>query len=191
MTPVTCRSSPPEFLIQHSPYLLSITQHRPGQAGLSYYRLHAISAEGAVEVTIVKGSASARTGGMPAELQETHIPALKSSNAPPWSWESVRECRPLKGKMADRPTDTAPGEVRRRRPAVPPAEGEQSPQSESALVLHPDSQSRGFLSRLRIPLLAAGVALLLSPLTLLWPGEGPVDPTNYTERTRRVLKTTP
>ena len=92
--------------------------------------------------------------------------------------------------MADRPADTLSGEVRRRRLSIPGDDGH-AQESETAVVVHPDRQSRGFFSRLRIPLLAAGVALLLSPLTLFWPGEGPVDPTNYTERTRRVLKTTP
>ncbi|KAJ4251496.1 hypothetical protein NW762_011483 [Fusarium torreyae] len=66
-----------------------------------------------------------------------------------------------------------------------------SAENERSLTIRPSSQSRGFQSWLRYPLLAAGIGLLLSPLSLFWPGEGPVDPTDYAERTRRVLKTTP
>lgn len=33
--------------------------------------------------------------------------------------------------------------------------------------------------------------MLFTPLTYFWGGLSPVDPTNYAERTRRVLQTTP
>ncbi|KAI1103727.1 membrane dipeptidase-domain-containing protein [Jackrogersella minutella] len=60
-----------------------------------------------------------------------------------------------------------------------------------SLVVHSQSQNSGFLSRFRYHLLAAGFAFLLTPLAFLWPGQSPVDSTNYAERTRRVLKSTP
>ena len=66
-----------------------------------------------------------------------------------------------------------------------------SDQSERSLIVHPQTQSSGFFSRFRNHIFAAGFAFLLSPLTFLWLGESPVDPTNYAERTRRVLRTTP
>ena len=60
-----------------------------------------------------------------------------------------------------------------------------------ALVVRSQTQGYSFWGRFRYPLLAAGFAFLLSPLTMLWSAECPIDPTNYAERTRRVLKTTP
>ncbi|KAF2811330.1 uncharacterized protein BDZ99DRAFT_385120 [Mytilinidion resinicola] len=61
----------------------------------------------------------------------------------------------------------------------------------SSLILHSQAQPSGFLARFRYSLYAAGIALLFTPLTYLWSGQAPIDPTNYVERTRRVLKTTP
>ncbi|KAI1475906.1 membrane dipeptidase-domain-containing protein [Daldinia eschscholtzii] len=80
----------------------------------------------------------------------------------------------------------------------PPSDG-QSPSShrgnsggpEQSLIVHPQTQNSGFFSRFRYHLFAAGFAFLLSPLAFIWPGHSPIDPTNYAERTRRVLKTTP
>ncbi|KAM0335232.1 hypothetical protein ACHAQA_000275 [Verticillium albo-atrum] len=63
--------------------------------------------------------------------------------------------------------------------------------SDRTLIVHPQSRNAGFFARFRYPLLTAGFALLLSPLTFLWSGESPVDPSDYAERTRRVLKSTP
>ena len=62
---------------------------------------------------------------------------------------------------------------------------------ENALVVRSQAQNSSFWSRFRYPLLAAGFAFLLSPLTVLWSAERHVDPTNYAERTRMVLKSTP
>ncbi|KAF2488690.1 hypothetical protein BU16DRAFT_520459 [Lophium mytilinum] len=62
---------------------------------------------------------------------------------------------------------------------------------EFSLILHPHARPLGFLARFRYSLYAAGIALLFTPLTYLWTGQAPIDPSNYVERTRRVLKTTP
>lgn len=59
------------------------------------------------------------------------------------------------------------------------------------LILHPESQTSGWYRFLPSPFKMAGAAVLFSLLGFLWPGEGLVDPTDYAERTRRVLKTTP
>lgn len=73
-----------------------------------------------------------------------------------------------------------------------PSEGAAPQESDTSLVIHPQAaRSSGILARFRYPILAAGIALLLSPLTFLWPGEAPVDPSDYAERTKRVLKSTP
>ncbi|KAF2675773.1 hypothetical protein K458DRAFT_323692 [Lentithecium fluviatile CBS 122367] len=74
---------------------------------------------------------------------------------------------------------------------TPVASPDLTPARESALILHPNSQTSGFFARWRRSFIAAGLAALLSPLTFLWPGEAPINPTDYTERTRRVLKITP
>ncbi|KAK7418927.1 hypothetical protein QQX98_003630 [Neonectria punicea] len=69
-----------------------------------------------------------------------------------------------------------------------PATADPSTTLEQRLIVRNDSQrARAWF---RTPLLAAGVALLLSPLSFFWGWES-VDPTNYAERTRRVLRTTP
>ncbi|KAL0940400.1 microsomal dipeptidase [Colletotrichum truncatum] len=83
----------------------------------------------------------------------------------------------------------APEEVRRSQ-SIPSGNNHEA-SSQGSLVVRSQAHAPGFWSRFRYPLLAAGVALILSPLSFLWPGEGPVDPTNYTERTRRVLRSTP
>ncbi|KAI2465945.1 membrane dipeptidase-domain-containing protein [Annulohypoxylon bovei var. microspora] len=62
---------------------------------------------------------------------------------------------------------------------------------ERSLIVHSQNQSSGFFSRFRYHLFAAGFAFLLGPFAFLWPGQSPIDPTNYAERTRRVLKSTP
>lgn len=76
-------------------------------------------------------------------------------------------------------------------------QGSSSPQSatsntaEQSIVVRSQTQNSGFFSKFRYHLYAVGFAFLLSPLAFIWPGQAPVDPTNYAERTRRVLKTTP
>lgn len=59
------------------------------------------------------------------------------------------------------------------------------------LVVAHQARNTRFFARFRYHILATGLALLLSPLSLIWSREGPVDPTDYAERTRRVLNTTP
>ncbi|KAI1773190.1 membrane dipeptidase-domain-containing protein [Hypoxylon cercidicola] len=75
------------------------------------------------------------------------------------------------------------------------SEGQQSSQQgappEQSLIVRSQTQNSGFLSRFRYHLFAAGFAFLLGPFAFLWPGQSPIDPTNYAERTRRVLQTTP
>ncbi|KAI0179854.1 membrane dipeptidase-domain-containing protein [Hypoxylon sp. FL1284] len=80
----------------------------------------------------------------------------------------------------------------------PPGERQQSPSdqqaretAENSLVVHSQTQNSGFFSRFRYHLFAAGFAVLLGPFAFLWLGQAPIDPTNYAERTRRVLNTTP
>ncbi|KAI1459620.1 membrane dipeptidase-domain-containing protein [Annulohypoxylon moriforme] len=68
-------------------------------------------------------------------------------------------------------------------------QGPNSP--ERSLIVHNQVQNYGFFSRFRYHVFAAGFAFLLSPFAFLWPSQSPVDPTDYAERTRRVLKTTP
>ena len=63
--------------------------------------------------------------------------------------------------------------------------------NDRSLVVRPPSQSFTGRPWYQYPLLAAGLALVLSPLGYFWPGESPIDATNYAERTRRVLRTTP
>ncbi|XXH01866.1 hypothetical protein Hte_008228 [Hypoxylon texense] len=90
--------------------------------------------------------------------------------------------------------DTKPAES-----ASPRSEGQQSSSQqgvtanapEQSLVIRSQAQNSGFLSKFRYHLFAAGFAFLLGPFAFLWPGQSPVDPANYAERTRRVLKTTP
>lgn len=60
-----------------------------------------------------------------------------------------------------------------------------------ALVLQSQSSSRGRAGWFRYPFLAAGLALFLGPLAFIWSGESAVNPSDYAERTRRVLKSTP
>ncbi|KAH9885548.1 membrane dipeptidase-domain-containing protein [Xylariomycetidae sp. FL2044] len=62
---------------------------------------------------------------------------------------------------------------------------------ERSLVVHSESQDAGFLSRFRYHFLTAGIAFLLTPLAFFWPGAAPLDPTDYAERTNRVLSSTP
>ncbi|KAJ9144957.1 Dipeptidase [Pleurostoma richardsiae] len=73
-------------------------------------------------------------------------------------------------------------------PSSPPTE---SALEERSVVVRSQAQGSHFWSRFRYSLLAAGLALIFSPLSLIWPREGAVDPTDYAERTRRVLKSTP
>ncbi|OAA63470.1 Peptidase M19, renal dipeptidase [Niveomyces insectorum RCEF 264] len=89
--------------------------------------------------------------------------------------------------MADSQTSRAEARVT----AEPSDASTDATENRRALVVRSDVQGAGRWAWFRYPLLAAGLALVLSPLTLLWPGEGPVDPSNYAERTRRVLKSTP
>ncbi|KAK4541579.1 hypothetical protein LTR36_007876 [Oleoguttula mirabilis] len=63
--------------------------------------------------------------------------------------------------------------------------------NQHSIILHPQSQHTGFFKRFRSSIFFASFALLLSPLTFFHPSSAPVDPTDYAERTRRVLKTTP
>ncbi|CVL13413.1 hypothetical protein LB506_008605 [Fusarium annulatum] len=62
---------------------------------------------------------------------------------------------------------------------------------DGALVLHASSSATAWWSRFRYPVITAGIVLFLSPFTFLWPGQESIDPTNYAERTKRILKTTP
>ncbi|KAI1653384.1 membrane dipeptidase-domain-containing protein [Daldinia decipiens] len=62
---------------------------------------------------------------------------------------------------------------------------------ERSLIVHSQANNSGLFSRFRYHLFAAGFAFLLGPLAFIWPGQSAIDPTNYVERTRRVLKTTP
>ncbi|KAI1385684.1 membrane dipeptidase-domain-containing protein [Hypoxylon trugodes] len=81
---------------------------------------------------------------------------------------------------------------------ISPASDEHAPSQtvnsgtpDRSLVVHSQTQNSGFFSRFRYHIFAAGFAFLLSPLAFIWPGQSPIDPTNYAERTRRVLKSTP
>ncbi|KAF4463324.1 membrane dipeptidase [Fusarium albosuccineum] len=62
---------------------------------------------------------------------------------------------------------------------------------QGALILHSSSSATAWWTRFRNPIIAAGFALLLSPFAFLWPGQESIDPANYAERTKRILKTTP
>ncbi|WZH48001.1 membrane dipeptidase-domain-containing protein [Fusarium acuminatum] len=62
---------------------------------------------------------------------------------------------------------------------------------DGALVLHANSSGTAWWSRFRYPIVTAGILLLLSPFTFLWSGHESIDPKNYAERTKRILKTTP
>ncbi|KAF2016065.1 hypothetical protein BU24DRAFT_409220 [Aaosphaeria arxii CBS 175.79] len=68
-----------------------------------------------------------------------------------------------------------------------------SPESSNgrAIVLHPNSRNHGIWSFSRGTIITAAFALLLGPLTFFWPQQQPCDPTDYAERTRRILKQTP
>ncbi|KAF6789406.1 microsomal dipeptidase [Colletotrichum sojae] len=72
-------------------------------------------------------------------------------------------------------------------------DSETSQQSQNTLVVRPQASSptHSLWTRFRYPFLAAGLALFLGPLSFLWPGESPIDPSNYSERAKRVLKSTP
>ncbi|KAI1077229.1 membrane dipeptidase-domain-containing protein [Whalleya microplaca] len=92
--------------------------------------------------------------------------------------------------MADRePVSQNP--LRRSEEVCPSGQSATSNAPEQSLVVHSQTQNSGFFFRFRYHLFAAGFAFLLSPLAFLWPGQSPIDPTNYAERTRRILKTTP
>lgn len=67
---------------------------------------------------------------------------------------------------------------------------EQEDDRSSSLIVHPSPNPRWF-PQLRLPLISTGIFVLLGTLGLSWLAEGPVDPTDYAERTRRVLKSTP
>ncbi|KAI8959186.1 membrane dipeptidase-domain-containing protein [Daldinia sp. FL1419] len=62
---------------------------------------------------------------------------------------------------------------------------------ERSLVVHSQTENSGFFKRFRYHLFVAGFAFLLGPLALIWPRQLSIDVTNYAERTRRILKTTP
>ncbi|KAF2732611.1 hypothetical protein EJ04DRAFT_513769 [Polyplosphaeria fusca] len=70
-----------------------------------------------------------------------------------------------------------------------PAGNENGHGPNTSIVLHPARRANS--GWLRNSFLATGVAILLSPLTLFWPSAAPIDPTDYAERTRRVLRSTP
>ncbi|KAL7619622.1 hypothetical protein AAE478_010163 [Parahypoxylon ruwenzoriense] len=91
--------------------------------------------------------------------------------------------------MADtKPAASRPGDEQQS-PSSDPATNSSAP--EQSLVVRSQTQNAGFFSRFRYHLFAAGFAFLLSPFAFLWPGQSPIDPKNYAERTERVLKTTP
>jgi membrane dipeptidase len=85
--------------------------------------------------------------------------------------------------------------------ASPPRKTSQSPNDahaststnnrDGALVLHANSYGTAWWSRFRYPIITAGIVLLLSPFTFLWSNQESIDPKNYAERTKRILKTTP
>ncbi|OIW30408.1 hypothetical protein CONLIGDRAFT_573456 [Coniochaeta ligniaria NRRL 30616] len=87
--------------------------------------------------------------------------------------------------------DTSSPSLERRRADSRTIDEPQSTEGERSLTVRSRPQASGAWSWVRYPLVAAGVALALSPLAFLWPGENPIDPTNYAERTRRVLKSIP
>ncbi|KAJ3544798.1 hypothetical protein NM208_g2855 [Fusarium decemcellulare] len=60
-----------------------------------------------------------------------------------------------------------------------------------ALILRSSASATAWWARFRNPIIVAGFTLLLSPFAFLWPGQESIDPTNYAERTKRILKTTP
>ncbi|KAF7558137.1 hypothetical protein G7Z17_g7 [Cylindrodendrum hubeiense] len=63
--------------------------------------------------------------------------------------------------------------------------------SDQILVLHPAPRARGWQRLLCSPFTIASLTLFFTLMALLWPGQRPIHPTNYTERTRRVLSSTP
>lgn len=75
-----------------------------------------------------------------------------------------------------------------------PSQQDQLPENgnnATSVVLRSETQALPWWSRWRSPLLLATLAVLFSPLTYVLNREGPVDPTNFSERTRRVLRDTP
>lgn len=62
---------------------------------------------------------------------------------------------------------------------------------ETRLIVRRQDGRAGFWSWLKFPVLVAGLAFGVSQLTSLWGAEVPLDPTDYIERSRRILKTTP
>lgn len=101
----------------------------------------------------------------------------------------VTHCAVLDGIA--RMADTSSPSLERRRADSRTIDEPQSTEGERSLIVRSRPQASGAWSWVRYPLVAAGVALSLSPLAFLWPGENPIDPTNYAERTRRVLKSIP
>ncbi|KAK0387061.1 hypothetical protein NLU13_5374 [Sarocladium strictum] len=67
----------------------------------------------------------------------------------------------------------------------------QRTETDTSVVLRSQARAGAWWSRWRSPLLFAGLAALLTPLAYLFNLEGPIDPTNYSERTKRVLRGTP
>ncbi len=63
--------------------------------------------------------------------------------------------------------------------------------TQTALVVRIQQHESSIWTRWRAAFFAAGIAVVFAHLGSLWSGEPPTDPTNYIERTRRILKTTP
>lgn len=94
--------------------------------------------------------------------------------------------------MADSsPTVTSPPRRNSQQANTPQSTTSTNNNRDGALVLHANSSATAWWSRFRYPVITAGIVLLLSPFTFLWPGQESIDPTNYAERTKRILKTTP
>ncbi|EXM27383.1 hypothetical protein RAB80_013426 [Fusarium oxysporum f. sp. vasinfectum] len=89
------------------------------------------------------------------------------------------------------PTVTSPPRRNSQQANTPQSTTPTNNNRDGALVLHANSSATAWWSRFRYPVITAGIVLLLSPFTFLWPGQESIDPTNYAERTKRILKTTP
>lgn len=90
------------------------------------------------------------------------------------------------GEMEGNPTTTAEGD---RRPESPASPTEAQASTNQAVVVRPRRSRSSWPWPWAVA--AAGLALAATPFTWLWPGEEPIDPTNYALRAKRVLQTTP
>lgn len=72
---------------------------------------------------------------------------------------------------------------------------EADPSTENAIAIRPTARESGWRNGWRNGIVFLGLSFLLSQVTGIgsWfaPGEEPLSPTDYTERTRRVLKAHP